>query len=145
MLYVICHMSYVTCHMSDVTCSMSHITCHMSHVIYFLFYFLHLRPKKIYRSYDPHRSRNSVSPVCGIFCFVPRTASPNYCLVFSPWLNICFCPHPLKCNTQTLVPSVDGRPDAQLQSVDKRSYPHLQSVDGRPNSRLQSVDGRPDA
>ena len=66
--HVTCHMSHVTCHMSRVTCHMSHVTCHMSRVtcIYF-FIFLPSPPKKNYRSYDPHRSRDLVSPVCKIF------------------------------------------------------------------------------
>ena len=34
-----------------------------------LLFFLinHLTSPKLYRSYDPHRSRDSLSPVCGIF------------------------------------------------------------------------------
>ena len=56
--------------MSGVNCHMSRVTCHMSRVTYFLFFyfifFLPSPPKK-YRSYDPHRSRDSVTPVCGIF------------------------------------------------------------------------------
>ena len=27
-------------------------------------------PQKLYQSYSPHRSRDSVSPVCGIFYFI---------------------------------------------------------------------------
>ena len=42
----------------------------MSHVIFFnsfiIIYFYRPPPEK-YWSYDPHRSRDSVSPVCGIF------------------------------------------------------------------------------
>ena len=72
MSHVTCHVSRVTCHMSRVTCHVSRVTCHMSCVTFFYFlflyfYFLPSPPKKNYWSYDPHRSRDSVSPVCGIF------------------------------------------------------------------------------
>ena len=54
---VMCHVSRVTCHMSRVTC----------HIFLFIFFCLPFPPQKKYRSYDPHRSRDSVFPVCGIF------------------------------------------------------------------------------
>ena len=62
---VMCHVSHVTCHMSHVTCHVSRVTCHVSHVTYI--FVLPPPPKKNYWYYDPHRLRDSVSPVCGIF------------------------------------------------------------------------------
>ena len=61
------HPLCVTCHMSRVTCHVSRVTCHVSHVIFLIFFFGHHHPP--IRSYDPHRSRESVSPVCGILNF----------------------------------------------------------------------------
>ena len=58
--------THVTCHVSRVTCHMSHVTCHN---FYLFIFFYHPPPKTKYWSYDPHRSRDSVSPVCGIFCY----------------------------------------------------------------------------
>ena len=55
--------THVTCHVSRVTCHMSCVTCH-------IFFFYHSSPQKNYWSYDPHRSRDSVSPVCGILFFI---------------------------------------------------------------------------
>ena len=49
----------------------------------------HLTSPKLYRSYDPHRSRDSMSPVCGIFFFIFtlfmsmfRTFWPFFCARF---------------------------------------------------------------
>ena len=37
-------------------------------------------PQEKYWSYDPHRSRDSLSPVCGIFCYLIRkNGKPNFC------------------------------------------------------------------
>ena len=66
-LCVMCHVSHVTCHMSRVTCHVSHVMCHMSRVTFF--FFLQSPPQKKYWSYDLHRSRDSVSPVCRIFFY----------------------------------------------------------------------------
>ena len=81
---VTCHMSHVTCHMSCVTCHVSHVTCHMSHITchnfnfnLLLFFFLP-PPRKKYRSYDPHQSRDSLSPVCGIFLTDRWTSRLNW-------------------------------------------------------------------
>ena len=67
-LRVIRHMSCVMCHMSRVTCHMSRVTCN--------FFFYH-PPQKKYWFYDPHRSRDSVSPVCGIFLQVLKLSRQN--------------------------------------------------------------------
>ena len=88
---VTCHVSRVTCHVSRVTCHMSHVTCHVSLFFSFLFFsfsfFLPSPPPKKYLSYDPHRSRDSVSPVCGIFTlhFTYRGVSFNYEFLNTFW------------------------------------------------------------
>ena len=63
-------MSHVTCHVSRVTCHMSRVTFIFIFFSFFFIFFLPSPPpKKKYWSYDPHRSRDSLSPVCGIFFY----------------------------------------------------------------------------
>ena len=79
-------MSRLTCNVSRVTCHLSRVTCHMSCVTFFnffYFFFYHPPPKKKYWSYDPHRSRDLVSPVCGIFSRGNFNLKP-YCIALPP-------------------------------------------------------------
>ena len=56
---------------------------HVNRPIFNLFFILfllkinHTTSQNLYRSYCPHQSRDSLSPVCGIFFFINHATSPK--------------------------------------------------------------------